>query len=50
MPLVLPLIEVQSVSKTFPRHAGMRTTDGIVVDNVSIKIEERLTRARFSAS
>jgi ATPase subunit of ABC transporter with duplicated ATPase domains len=39
MPLVLPLVEVQSVSEAFPRHAGMRTTDQTVVDNVSFEIE-----------
>jgi ABC-type glutathione transport system ATPase component len=39
MPLVSPLIEVKSVSKTYPRRVGMRTTEQTVVDNVSLEIE-----------
>jgi ABC-type glutathione transport system ATPase component len=35
----MPLVQVQSVSKTYPRRAGMRTTDQTVVDNVSLEIE-----------
>jgi len=35
----MPLVEVKSVSKTFPRRAGMRSTEQTVVDNVSLEIE-----------
>jgi peptide/nickel transport system ATP-binding protein len=39
MPLVRPLVEVKSVSKTYPRRVGMRTTEQTVVDDVSLAIE-----------
>jgi ABC-type glutathione transport system ATPase component len=39
MPLVMPPVEVQSFSKTFPRHAGMRTTGRTGVDNISLEIK-----------
>jgi ABC-type oligopeptide transport system ATPase subunit len=35
----MPLVEVKSVSKTYPRRAGMHTTEQTVVDNVSLEIE-----------
>ena len=35
----MPLVEVKSVSKIYPRRAGMRTTQQTVVDNVSFEIE-----------
>jgi ABC-type oligopeptide transport system ATPase subunit len=35
----MPLVEVKSVSKTYPRRAGLRTTEQTVVDNVSLEIE-----------
>ena len=34
----MPLVEVNSVSKTYPRRVGMRTTEQTVVDNVSLEI------------
>jgi|ERR1700677_2051274 ABC-type glutathione transport system ATPase component len=39
MSLVMPLVEVKSVSKTYPRRAGMRTAEQTVVDNVSLTVE-----------
>jgi ABC-type glutathione transport system ATPase component len=35
----MPLVEVNSVSKTYPRRAGLRSTEQTVVDNVSLEIE-----------
>src|ERR1039458_7747525 len=35
----MPLVEVKSVSKTYPRRVGMRTTEQTVVENVSLTIE-----------
>jgi peptide/nickel transport system ATP-binding protein len=35
----MPLVEVVSVSKSYPRRAGLRTTEQTVVDNVSFSIE-----------
>jgi peptide/nickel transport system ATP-binding protein len=35
----MPLVEVNSVLKTYPRRAGLRTTEQTVVDNVSLEIE-----------
>jgi peptide/nickel transport system ATP-binding protein len=35
----MPLVEVISVSKSYPRRAGLRTTEQTVVDNVSLSIE-----------
>jgi len=35
----MPLVEVSSVSKTYPRRVGLRTAEQTVVDNVSFAIE-----------
>jgi len=35
----MPLVEVDSVSKSYPRRAGLRTGQHTVVDNVSLAIE-----------
>ena len=35
----MPLVEVNSVSKSYPRREGLRTTEQTVVDNVSLSIE-----------
>jgi peptide/nickel transport system ATP-binding protein len=35
----MPLVEVVSVSKSYPRRAGLRTTEQTVVENVSFSIE-----------
>ncbi len=35
----MPLVEVKSVSKSYPRRAGLRTEEQTVVDNVSFAIE-----------
>jgi ABC-type glutathione transport system ATPase component len=35
----MPLVEVDSVLKTYPRRAGLRATEQIVVDRVSFSIE-----------
>jgi peptide/nickel transport system ATP-binding protein len=35
----MPLVEVISVSKSYPRRAGLRTTEQTVVENVSFSIE-----------
>jgi ABC-type glutathione transport system ATPase component len=35
----MPLVQVSSVSKTYPRRAGLRSTEQTVVDNVSLEIE-----------
>jgi ABC-type oligopeptide transport system ATPase subunit len=35
----MPLVEVDSVSKTYPRHVGLRTEQQTVVDCVSLSIE-----------
>jgi peptide/nickel transport system ATP-binding protein len=35
----MPLVEVNSVSKSYPRRAGLRTEHQLVVDNVSLSIE-----------
>ncbi len=34
----MPLVEVNSVSKSYPRRMGLRTTEQTVVDNVSLTI------------
>lgn len=39
MPPISQLIQVNSVSKSYPRRAGLRTTDQTVVDNVSLSID-----------
>jgi ABC-type glutathione transport system ATPase component len=36
----MALVEVDSVSKTYPRRVGLRTTEQIVVDRVSFSIEK----------
>lgn len=36
----MPLVEVISVSKSYPRRAGLRVTEQTVVDRVSLVIEE----------
>jgi oligopeptide transport system ATP-binding protein len=35
----MPLVQVNSVSKTYPRRAGLRTELQTVVENVSLSIE-----------
>jgi peptide/nickel transport system ATP-binding protein len=35
----MPLVQVNSVSKSYPRRAGLRTEQQTVVDNVSLSIE-----------
>jgi ABC-type glutathione transport system ATPase component len=35
----MPLVEVDAVSKSYPRRAGLRTQEHTVVDNVSLSIE-----------
>ncbi len=35
----MPLVEVDAVSKSYPRRAGLRTEEHTVVDNVSLAIE-----------
>ncbi len=35
----MPLVEVISVSKSYPRRAGLRVTEQMVVENVSLTIE-----------
>ena len=35
----MPLVEVNSVSKSYPRQSGLRTEQRTVVDNVSLSIE-----------
>jgi ABC-type oligopeptide transport system ATPase subunit len=36
----MALVEVQSVTKTYPRRAGLRTVERIVVEDVTLSIEE----------
>ena len=36
----MPLVEVNSVSKSYPRRMGLHTTEQTVVDNVSLTIQK----------
>ena len=36
---IMALVEVNSVSKSYPRHSGMRTESQTVVEDVSFSIE-----------
>ncbi len=48
----MSLVEVNSVSKSYPRRVGLRSQEQTVVDNVSLSIEagEAYTRQLIAAT